>query len=613
MASTLICKITHGTEIRRFTIRYMQPEDITYASVHKRASHLFGLSESFSLRYKDDEGDAITMSTDDEMHEAVMLAISMSPSILRLSTHFERACRDTSPTETSPNAQNVEAPPPQDAPADVTAFMKNLQKSLPSLMSQLPAAVRDLLPLAELDVAATLAATKAATTNACDDRKEAVHWGVTCDVSGQSPIIGSRYHLQGEDYDLCEVEFRKLPPAEQAKYIKMPPPAAPQGIHPNVTCDRSGQHPIVGNRYNLPGHNYDLCEAEFLKLSSNEQAKFVKIPPPSANAYRCPGRAFARGCRTAGDQQLHGCSKLAARFVRDVSIFDGTQMAPNTRFTKIWRLKNVGEIAWPPGTKLLFVGGDQMSAETMVAINSEKLVQPNDEVDVAVDMTAPQGLGRYLGYWRLTGPHGRRRFGQRMWCHIQVVDPATPPPALEDDFQKATNEINSLMAASSDGVDEPDEAEPSEVVRVATDSHDAKDMAEMAAIDADVEMKAVKTEPEARSAAEADPIAMSEKQAESTPIHMSQAASVSDEKAAGVVDGLLAMGFADKALIETVIEKNGPDLVSCARDLISLNEWDSMLDELAEMGFEDRHLNKKLMVKNNGSIKRTVKDLVTDA
>lgn len=73
------------------------------------------------------------------------------------------------------------------------------------------------------------------------------------------------------------------------------------------------------------------------------------------------------------------------------------------------------------------------------------------------------------------------------------------------------------------------------------------------------------------------------------------------------------MGFADKALIETVIEKNGPDLVSCARDLISLNEWDSMLDELAEMGFEDRHLNKKLMVKNNGSIKRTVKDLVTDA
>merc|ERR1719271_21013 len=115
-------------------------------------------------------------------------------------------------------------------------------------------------------------------------------------------------------------------------------------------------------------------------------------------------------------------AKLAARFVRDVTIFDGTMMEPSARFTKIWRLKNVGEVAWPPGTRMLFVGGDQMTSELSVPLSRTAAVQPGEEVDVAVEMVAPSELGRYLGYWRLVGPHGRRKFGQRVWCHVQVVD-----------------------------------------------------------------------------------------------------------------------------------------------------------------------------------------------
>ena len=38
--------------------------------------------------------------------------------------------------------------------------------------------------------------------------------------------------------------------------------------------------PIVGARYNLQGHNYDVCQNEFDKLSPDEQAKFVKIEAP---------------------------------------------------------------------------------------------------------------------------------------------------------------------------------------------------------------------------------------------------------------------------------------------------------------------------------------------
>jgi len=47
-----------------------------------------------------------------------------------------------------------------------------------------------------------------------------IHHGVTCDRSGQCPIIGARYHLRRQNYDLNETEFMKLPIEEQAKFVK---------------------------------------------------------------------------------------------------------------------------------------------------------------------------------------------------------------------------------------------------------------------------------------------------------------------------------------------------------------------------------------------------------
>merc|ERR1719440_1269498 len=150
-----------------------------------------------------------------------------------------------------------------------------------------------------------------------------------------------------------------------------------------------------------------------------------------------------------------GEPKLAARFVRDVTIFDGTQMAPGTTFTKIWRLKNVGEVPWPPGSRMLFVGGDQMTNEMSVPLSRGTAVQPGEEVDVAVEMTAPAEHGRYLGYWRLTGPHMRRKFGQRVWCHVQVVDPSQSGAEAFDDMASTLAEIERKKSTTLAADDEP--------------------------------------------------------------------------------------------------------------------------------------------------------------
>ena len=57
------------------------------------------------------------------------------------------------------------------------------------------------------------------------------------------------------------------------------------GYHPGVTCDRTGMNPIVGNRYKLRDENYDVCEAEYLKMPEDEQEQYQRIPPP---VYRKP-------------------------------------------------------------------------------------------------------------------------------------------------------------------------------------------------------------------------------------------------------------------------------------------------------------------------------------
>ena len=46
-----------------------------------------------------------------------------------------------------------------------------------------------------------------------------MHPGIVCDRSGQCPIIGPRFHLEGEDYDLCQEEFDKCSEAEKRLYV----------------------------------------------------------------------------------------------------------------------------------------------------------------------------------------------------------------------------------------------------------------------------------------------------------------------------------------------------------------------------------------------------------
>ena len=78
---------------------------------------------------------------------------------------------------------------------------------------------------------ATADATTTASTTATSESASAsastelpVHVGVTCDVSGMSPIVGNRWHLVGHNYDLCDAEYNKLPDAQKERFVLIATP-----------------------------------------------------------------------------------------------------------------------------------------------------------------------------------------------------------------------------------------------------------------------------------------------------------------------------------------------------------------------------------------------------
>ena len=122
-----------------------------------------------------------------------------------------------------------------------------------------------------------------------------------------------------------------------------------------------------------------------------------------------------------------------AKFVKDVSIPDGTKFQPGDTLTKTWRLQNVGSCAWTSGYDIVFSGGDAMDAPASVQL-TEGTVNPGQKVDVSVDLVAPASAGTYRGNWQMRDPSDVV-FGMQnstsgfFYVEIKVIVPTdTPEP-----------------------------------------------------------------------------------------------------------------------------------------------------------------------------------------
>lgn len=241
---------------------------------------------------------------------------------------------------------------------------------------------------------------------------------------------------------LAELDFK--PAAEGVGTSANAPKAqsaalGPRAVHHGVICDGCGQDPIMGPRFkSVTKPDFDLCEACEGKNDPQWNDLYARMDEP---AKRCGMRPFFGAFRPGGPMRgrcgpwtaggrARGVpgGKLDARFVRDVTVFDGSQVEAGATLTKIWRVRNTGSAPWPPSSRLIRVGGDQIGCSNVAVPMPAAGLAPGEETEVSVDIVAPQLPGRYVSYYRLMGgaaPYDVR-YGQRLWLLIQVLPPKAP-------------------------------------------------------------------------------------------------------------------------------------------------------------------------------------------
>lgn len=129
----------------------------------------------------------------------------------------------------------------------------------------------------------------------------------------------------------------------------------------------------------------------------------------------------------------NGCNNAA--YVSDVTINDGTVLAPGETFTKTWEFQNTGTCAWDEDYLLSFVSGTDMDGETT---EIDQDVETGDAVDVSVSLVAPGSEGSYTGYWRLADADGNP-FGQLVYVMIVVSEDASTATPTATPTTEATS------------------------------------------------------------------------------------------------------------------------------------------------------------------------------
>lgn len=133
-------------------------------------------------------------------------------------------------------------------------------------------------------------------------------------------------------------------------------------------------------------------------------------------------------------------SRPMARFVRDVTMPDGSKVQPCSVFVKCWRVRNDGATDWPQNCTLVNAGGDEMfpegATELRVPVPS---ASAGEEVDISVHLTAPSATGRHVGYFRLQDNEATW-FGQRLWADIRVSEDDVPWQLIDSSLTMSINE-----------------------------------------------------------------------------------------------------------------------------------------------------------------------------
>jgi next-to-BRCA1 protein 1 len=638
-----VFKIKCGDVLRRVTVPQQQGSpnpDITLIALESKIRDLVGLTHTTKLfiTYTDADGDNVMMGNELDLIDA---CVNQSLNPLRL---FITAADDDKALK-KPEAGNNEP----SSSIDLTNLRGLLPNTAVDGINQLLTTLPSLVVRKAVDESLKALKEAQASVEALDNNKK-----------------GKTFSEPNDDGNRVFFPHHNNPSQGPAETVvpNMEECWAHRSVHRNVECDVCGMIPIIGIRYkSLTKKDYDLCSNCFKQIGNSVEYQKIDRPQSdwpfrAARPYPCrpfnarktmrhnpmhPHPFTSRG--PPGFNQESSCQwgppvngnagKLDARFVKDVTIFDGTEMSPMARFTKIWRLRNVGTTAFPSQTHLVHVEGDYLGPVTEVSLQlPEKGLPIDEEIEVSADLISPERPGLYTSYWRLRAPSGQK-FGQKMWVTIQVVTPGELSPLMKDsllDVEQTCGDGSALrdphddeMEMNSQGttaMEIPYKGEPVSATKPGEPLGIPDLPMEEAPLNGGVENNlewefiSKPVSEKTSEAMESDsllPEGTSQFHADGNitpPNADSLKQNVEGLIQEACLEQLELMGFTQRSVNLELLQKNNNDLQKTIEDLVTTSEWAPLLHSLEEMGYYDKELNMQLMLKNSGSLKLVVKDLV---
>ncbi len=149
----------------------------------------------------------------------------------------------------------------------------------------------------------------------------------------------------------------------------------------------------------------------------------VSASPTATSVVPPPASATATATATTAPPPPGACTN-GLQFIADVTVPDGTLLAPAQAFNKIWRVKNTGTCNWDATYQFVYVGGDAMAAVAAIAV---PYTAPGATADLLIAMTAPSTAGTHISQWRMKSGTGAL-FGATLTVNINVIGAQPPPP-----------------------------------------------------------------------------------------------------------------------------------------------------------------------------------------
>ena len=144
----------------------------------------------------------------------------------------------------------------------------------------------------------------------------------------------------------------------------------------------------------------------------------VTAAPPPTTPTAAPPAPAPQPVQPAAPAQPASCAQL--RWVADVTIPDGTAIAPGAQFVKTWKVRNNGTCAFS-GT-LSFVGkGNQMGGASPVTLPK---IDAGQQADISINLTAPAQTGDYQGTWQPRTSDGTAMENLTVQIKVQANAPA---------------------------------------------------------------------------------------------------------------------------------------------------------------------------------------------